>query len=93
MTHLNGSRHVIDALALLPMNHVLGPRAALVRSLLLSQLETRTGNGRETGRRARREIGTGTGTENRRLDLSNTSGWTQRTLDAKHATKNDVERK
>lgn len=73
------------------MSHVLGPRAALVRSLPLSQLETRTGNGRETGRRARREIGTGI--ENRRLDLSNTSGWIQRTLDAKHATKNDVERK
>jgi hypothetical protein len=73
------------------MSHVLGPRAALVRNLPLSQLETRTGNGRETGRRARREIGIGT--ENRRLDLSNTSGWTRRTLDAKHATKNDVERK
>jgi hypothetical protein len=73
------------------MNHVLDPRAALVRSLPLNQPETGTGNGRETGRKVRREIGTET--ENRSLDLSNTSGWTRRTLDAKHVTKNDVERK
>lgn len=73
------------------MNPVLGPRAALVRNLPLSQLETGTGNGREIGRRVRREIGTET--ENRSLDLSSTSGWTRRTLDAKRATKNDGERR